>query len=1770
MNSISTPILWSIRGWLLSVFLLCLQFQFSALFAQPTVTDFKIQRAGSANYTTSFVAATGSNDASATALEVPVNTFTLVLELSEAVAPSGSNAIFNTPKEIADLLILKLGSGTGADLITEASLLSVASDINQSGDGKTMTVLIKLTNHLTTGNTYTLTLNRNKMVARADGTTQVEPFSAVFATAKAITVLPASPTAITICNSGNSRPLPPIAINEQSAGSFAVGSGTLVLAFNNPDFRITKAPTIAVIGAPGDYLLPIATLSADGKLELAYDFTAFGEVSGLLLSGMEVTSNSVSNVNGVTLKPASGYEDFMGMDMNTTFATLDGVNITSTGGPDPPTSISGFATVCVGGSGFTYVASPVAGVTGYHWKLPPGFTTTDPDATLIPASGEYHTPDNQLTVQVAGTTSPGNYTLQVKAANDCQISANYRNKTVTVAPAPNPQISLPATRFADNITTPVSITVTNTPTGGTGILRGDGVVNGKLYPHLLLPGKNYQVHYDYTINNCTATASVTFEVYDPDALVTGLQSIYCADENDLKIVSIADIADATPASVKLYSPGNTLITLPSQLIAPNTYEFRFNPYDLSTTYGAGTYRFEIIQISLPGITTPVTFNITQPPNQTVSGAAAVCGDGSTVYNYASSVPATGSDTFFWEILSGNGSIVGSVNNQPQVSVIWNNGSVAGTQETLRLTQIRNGCQTVQDYVVTIFEAPSPVITGKTVVCPGETTSYTLAQTGGTYSWSIKDNIGGTIIGATNQASVTVRWDSPGTVEVSQTLNGCTSIGSRLVNVETLPKITVTGIDVTGKYCVSETTPIQLTPVFEGLSLPADYLTAGRFQIKRVSGNKPATAYINLTLGSSITDRLVPAYPIQLGEVAINPDTLTTLLNLNAGEYLVRYVYQDPTKNCVNYSPEYPISIVALPALTFTGQSASYCGNDSPVVLSTFKNGVLTPVLPGFKVRNVATNNISTLNGTLLDPSQLVAGDYELYLELSGSSSPTGCGNTSKRDTTVQFSIIAPPASLRISAQRDFNQDSILFVIDTTQASSVAQASWNFGNLLANTKAVKYPVTPDLQGSIASTNYTLTVQNSAGCEALLSQTFKVDFSFEGHCLGAPTRFKDESLILNQSIALWHWDFGDGRTSTLQHPNHSYAAPGTYWVSLTVSNTLPNGNSSHQLRYTLRRRIDIFPLITVTSTRPYLENFEQATTIATSQGWISHGVVADAATSRLQDQSSWQLKVPASRAGSNIQPQGAHNQAWITDNGGTTSANVRYFALEQSYVESPCFDISALTRPMVSFRYAVDTDPGGDGVVLLYTIDDGKSWHRTGQLGEGIHWYNTKPILGKPGERFSPTGNADQQGWSGKQAGWNTARFSLDEVLAEMNRLGITQKQVRFRFALGSNADNTPGSTLDGFAFDDFSLANRNRQVLVEYFINESLSEAVKKDEEAASFATTNPETVSLHYHTDFPGPDSFNAANEKDPSGRAFFYGIRAVPRLIVDGEGRDSLPDYEEAKQLYSKRTLIPAPFALTIQNPTLIGATSSSNTLQLTAQLSALLAFDRAVVVQVALIDTLTISRGNGSNSNVHYYHHVVRQMLPDAAGTFVAAKNWQPGDSLSIVLDWNFASYPVPLDLSRLRIVAFVQDYQTKEVYQATRYQSTLPKRITGTNGVTAIAGMNEHPLQMQLYPNPGSDYLWVELPPDFFKVGSSHSEPIHWQIHTLNGQLMGQGKVNIFLTQEDGGKLKSKPKLILPIKDLPEATYLLQISQPPQKGNGGSKGRRRLQRRFQKVRR
>ncbi len=79
------------------------------------------------------------------------------------------------------------------------------------------------------------------------------------------------------------------------------------------------------------------------------------------------------------------------------------------------------------------------------------------------------------------------------------------------------------------------------------------------------------------------------------------------------------------------------------------------------------------------------------------------------------------------------------------------------------------------------------------------------------------------------------------------------------------------------------------------------------------------------------------------------------------------------------------------------------------------------------------------------------------------------------------------------------------------------------------------------------------QDSSYIEVEVFPNPQVDFAYTVACANDSTRFTDQSkLTTGESITAWHWDFGDGSTSTRQNPAHRFKNPGTYNVTLTVTN------------------------------------------------------------------------------------------------------------------------------------------------------------------------------------------------------------------------------------------------------------------------------------------------------------------------------------------------------------------------------------------------------------------------------------------------------------------------------------------------------------------------------------------------------------------------------------------------------------------------------------------
>jgi hypothetical protein len=78
-------------------------------------------------------------------------------------------------------------------------------------------------------------------------------------------------------------------------------------------------------------------------------------------------------------------------------------------------------------------------------------------------------------------------------------------------------------------------------------------------------------------------------------------------------------------------------------------------------------------------------------------------------------------------------------------------------------------------------------------------------------------------------------------------------------------------------------------------------------------------------------------------------------------------------------------------------------------------------------------------------------------------------------------------------------------------------------------------------------------NSVTCSGTLRSDFKISEQRDTLVIaGQPVKFKDTSVGLRPLTWLWHFEGGTPATSTEQNPTVTYAKPGKYRVSLTVTN------------------------------------------------------------------------------------------------------------------------------------------------------------------------------------------------------------------------------------------------------------------------------------------------------------------------------------------------------------------------------------------------------------------------------------------------------------------------------------------------------------------------------------------------------------------------------------------------------------------------------------------
>ena len=195
--------------------------------------------------------------------------------------------------------------------------------------------------------------------------------------------------------------------------------------------------------------------------------------------------------------------------------------------------------------------------------------------------------------------------------------------------------------------------------------------------------------------------------------------------------------------------------------------------------------------------------------------------------------------------------------------------------------------------------------------------------------------------------------------------------------------------------------------------------------------------------------------------------------------------------------------------------------------------------------------------TLQHPAHTYTEDgvYTVSLQVTAAS---WTDTAEQADAIVVADLVAPTANFGVSIQQGYAPLSVQFTDVSTEGSApITGWAWSFGD--GATSTAQHPAHTYAAAGSFTVSLTVTTAHGAHTDTrtgyigvLQPQAPTANFSTQQVAQNALTvAFTDLSSAGTSSAMSWLWDFGDGATSTDASPTHTYAADGTYTVSLTVS-------------------------------------------------------------------------------------------------------------------------------------------------------------------------------------------------------------------------------------------------------------------------------------------------------------------------------------------------------------------------------------------------------------------------------------------------------------------------------------------------------------------------------------------------------------------------------------------------------------------------------------------
>lgn len=306
----------------------------------------------------------------------------------------------------------------------------------------------------------------------------------------------------------------------------------------------------------------------------------------------------------------------------------------------------------------------------------------------------------------------------------------------------------------------------------------------------------------------------------------------------------------------------------------------------------------------------------------------------------------------------------------------------------------------------------------------------------------------------------------------------------------------------------------------------------------------------------------------------------------------------------------------------------------------------------------------------------------------------------------------------------------------------------------------------------------------------------------------------------------------------------------------------------------------------------------------------------------------------------------------------------------------------------------------------------------------------------------------------------------------------------------------------------------KTVLIEQFTNSGCPPCAVSSPPVFSFVANNPSrVVAIAYHTSFPYSDSMYFENPVESNARVAYYGVVTVPFSVVDGNYYQNVSSafLSVMTNTINARANSAEKYAITSLKTALTGSLLELDllfeSLDLTNVNDSLIA---QVVVTEENVLKSSYAASPGANSEAEY-KYVMRKMLPNQHGTLLLNKSLGQKDTLRF--NWTLQKIK---SISQLRVVVFVQNKNTKEVYNAKVFS---PVQIVGLREEDTNASV------LSVYPNPFNGVLDISFNADVNRLSLVITDVLGKSVYT--------------------DSLENRAVMKLDLSFLPKGIYSLQCS-------------------------